>query len=72
MQRNFILGDFNSKEGKKSHLHENLVGPYEYGKRNERERLVRFATEQRMKIVNTFFRKRPSTKWRHPNGRTKN
>ena len=74
-QRNFILGDFNSKVGKKSHLHEDPVGPYGYGKRNERgERLVQFATEQRMKIVNTFFRKRPSTKWtwRHPNGRTKN
>ena len=63
-QRNFTLGDFNSKVDKKSHFHDEPFGPYGYGNRNERgERLVQFATEQRKKIVNTFFRKRPSTKW---------
>ena len=51
------------------------LGHTDTGKKKERgERLVQFATEQRMEIVNTFFRKRPSAKltWRHPHGRAKN
>lgn len=73
--RNFILGDFNSKVGNKLHAQEDPVGPYGYGTRNARgERLVQFATEQRMVILNTFFRKRSEARWtwRHPNGTTKN
>ena len=63
-QRTIVMGDFNSKEGWQEHRETETVWPYGYGKRNSRgERMVQFAQENRMKILNTFFRKHPSKRW---------
>ena len=55
------MGEFNSKVGWREHGETEIIGPYVYGKRNSRgERMVQFAQENRMKILNTFFKKHPS------------
>ena len=74
-QKNFIIGDMNSKVGTRNHEDEESVGPHGIGIRNKRgERLIQFAQEYKMKVANTFFRKPPQSKWtwRSPNGKTKN
>ena len=73
-QRMFIVGDFNSKIGK-GNEEETPMGPYGIGKRNDRgRRLIQFAEEHNLLILNTFYKKPPSGKWtwRSPDGRTKN
>jgi hypothetical protein len=69
------MGDFNSKIGRREHQDEDPIGPYGCGTRNERgDRLIQFAQGQRLKIINSFFKKNPASKWtwRAPNGITKN
>ena len=73
--RTFVMGDFNSKIGHRDYGEEEVMGPHGFGIRNERgDKLIQFAQGQRLKIMNTFFRKTPSSRWtwRAPNGRTKN
>ena len=58
------MGEFNSKVGWREHGETETVGPCGYDKRNSRgERMVQFAQENRMKILDTFFRKHPSKRW---------
>lgn len=74
-QRNLIIGDLNSKVGKRSHAEEEAVGPHGYGSRNKRgDKVVQFAQEHRLKIANSFFRKPQHMKWtwHSPDGKTKN
>ena len=48
-QRTIAISDFNSKVGGREHGETETVGPYGYGKRNNRgERMVQFAQENRM------------------------
>ena len=73
-QKMFVIGDFNSKVGEKKEEEKHL-GPYGIGIRNKRgDRLVQFAQEQDLYILNTFFKKPLSAKWtwKSPDGRTKN
>ena len=68
--RRVILGDLNSKVGPRQGT-EVSVGNYGVGNRNARgQTLVDFCDFHRMKIGNTFFKKRPSRKytWIGPNG----
>ena len=70
--RIILMGDFNSKLGHKEHDDEEPMGPYGYGRRNDR--LIQFAQGQRLKIVNTFFKKDKRSRWTWiaPNRKTKN
>jgi exonuclease III len=73
--RTFVMGDFNSKVGSKEFEDEEPMGPYGYGARNERhDRLIQFAQGQRLKAVNTFYKKNWNSRWTWlaPNGKTKN
>ena len=55
-----VMGDMNAKVGKGSF--EKITGNHGLGTRNERgERLIQFCSEERLSIVNTFFK--------HPNRR---
>ncbi|KAI8427168.1 hypothetical protein MSG28_014781 [Choristoneura fumiferana] len=56
--------DFNAKIGHPK-TEENLVmGKYGYGKRNKRgEKLIDYALEYKLSIMNTFFKKRAERKW---------
>lgn len=72
---NFVIGDFNSKIGKKEDNTETQIGVYGLGERNPRgDKLIQFAQGQSLKVSNTFFRKRPKDKWtwRSPDGTVKN
>jgi len=65
------MGDFNAKVGKRSPWQERCVGSHGLGERNDRRQtLVDFATALKMKIQNTYFKKRTEGKWtwRSPNG----
>ncbi len=53
-----IMGDFNSQIGSRKKEEETIIGPYNYGKRNDRgEKLVQFCLENNLKIINTWFKK---------------
>ncbi|CAG4947891.1 unnamed protein product [Colias eurytheme] len=74
--RDFIvMGDLNAKIGipkKEEHL---IMKGHGYGIRNERgQRLIDFASENQLSILNTFFKKKPKHKWtwRSPDGAYKN
>ena len=74
-QQKFIIGDFTSKVGQKLQIEETQIGPHGLGTRNSRgSRLIQFAQENRLYIMNTFFKKCPSSKWtwQSPDGRTRN
>ena len=59
-----IMGDFNSQIGEREDFENEIMGPYNYGKRNERGReLIQFCRENRLKIVNTFFKHRRGKRW---------
>lgn len=70
-----IMGDFNAKIGqprKDEHL---IMKPNGYGERNQRgQRLIDFALEHKLAILNTFFHKKPNQRWtwRSPNDKYKN
>ena len=69
-----VMGDFNSKLGKKKDDLETPLGPYGYGARNDRgEKLINFTLNNNLKIANTFFKKRDGRRWtwESPDGRTK-
>ncbi|XP_047991475.1 craniofacial development protein 2-like [Leguminivora glycinivorella] len=70
-----IMGDFNAKIGKGQPEEKLLIKNHGYGTRNERgETLVKFAFENKLSVLNTYYKKRPSCKWtwRSPNGKIKN
>ncbi|XP_033113686.1 craniofacial development protein 2-like [Anneissia japonica] len=69
------MGDFNAKVRSKTHTQENSIGSFGIGGRNERgDRLIEFTESRNLKIMNTFFQKKPNRKWtwKSPNGDTKN
>ena len=73
-QYTLVMGDFNAKVGKKQ-VGEQAIGNYGIDSRNARgEMLVEFAERNRLRIMNTFFRKRSNRKWtwKSPNGETRN
>ncbi|XP_072021774.1 craniofacial development protein 2-like [Amphiura filiformis] len=56
-----IMGDFNTKVGKKTNSNETMLGKYGVGERNERgDRLLEFTESKNLKIMNTFFKKKES------------
>jgi exonuclease III len=72
--RTFVMGDFNSKVGSKE-FEDEPMGSYGYGERNERgDRLIQFVQGQRVKVINTFYKKNWNSRWTWlaPNGKTKN
>ncbi|XP_050672807.1 craniofacial development protein 2-like [Leptidea sinapis] len=59
-----VLGDFNAKIGRKKIGESFIKGNYGVGQRNERgERLIDYAFEYRLAIINTYLKKRPIRKW---------
>lgn len=63
--RVLVVGDFNAKIGQQ-HKSDNsqILGPYRYGERNKRgERLIEYASEYNLAIMNTFFKKKGNRKW---------
>ena len=75
-QMNIIMGDFNAKIGKKDNTDvETCTGPFGLGNRNSRgTMLIDFCERHRLKIMNSFFKKKPSRRWTWiaPNITTKN
>ena len=70
-----IIGDFNSKIGKRKTGEERLVGRYGYGERNENgSKLLDFCHKHQLKVVNTWFKKKNYQKWtwQSPNHEHKN
>ena len=69
-----VLGDFNAKVGKRQEGETNIDN-FGLGERNHRGQMsIEFALRNRMKIMNTFFRKPLNRKWtrKTPNGTVKN
>lgn len=73
-QRVFVMGDFNGQIGTTKEG-ETTVGPYGIGSRSRRgERLIQFAQEHNLFILNTFYKKPATAKWtwKSPDGKTRN
>ncbi|XP_072016606.1 craniofacial development protein 2-like [Amphiura filiformis] len=63
------------KVGKREDGEECTIGKFGSGERNDRgDRLIEFSISNKLKIMNTFFKKPASRKWtwRSPDGSTKN
>lgn len=70
-----LMGDFNAKIGKPQKDEYLIMKQYGYGTRNSRgQRLIDFAIENKLAIINTFYRKKEKRKWtwQSPNGQHKN
>lgn len=70
-----VMGDFNAKIGQPRADERLIMKNYGYGVRNSRgERLIDFANENKMSIMNTFFKKANNQRWtwKSPDGVTKN
>lgn len=74
-KRVLLIGDFNAQVGQTSKNESLVMGPFGYGKRSNRgEKLVQYALENKLSIMNTFFKTRKNRKWTwlSPDGKTKN
>jgi hypothetical protein len=74
-QFTIIMGDFNAKVGKGEEGEEDTIDQFGSGQRNDRDdRLIEFAICNKLKIMNTLFKKSASRRWtwRSPDGKTKN
>ncbi|CAK1582177.1 unnamed protein product [Parnassius mnemosyne] len=70
-----VMGDFNAKIGWPKKEEWLCMGSYGYGERNERgERLINYALEHKLSIMNTFFKKKARRRWTwmSPNEKIKN
>lgn len=70
-----VMGDFNSKIGKRTPEEEKVIGPWGYGVRNERGKLlIQFCFENQLYIANSHFKKNEKQKWTwiSPDGKTRN
>lgn len=70
-----VIGDFNAKIGYPKHEEHMIMGRHGYGQRNSRgERLIQYAYENKLSVMNTYFKKRNSRKWTwiSPDQNTKN
>ena len=66
-----VMGDFNGKIGEQLPGEEHIIGKHGYGKRSKNgDRLISFALENKLAILNSFFKKKKSKKWTwiSPNG----
>ncbi|KAL0841626.1 hypothetical protein ABMA28_015281 [Loxostege sticticalis] len=74
-KQKIIIGDFNSKVGTRQEGEELILGCYSSGNRNNNgQRLVNFALEYNLKIMNSFYKKHNKRKWTwiSPDGKYKN
>lgn len=63
-QQVLIMGDFNSKIGKRELGEDQILGPYYYGTRNSRGYdLINFCLANNLKIINTWYKKPNRKKW---------
>ncbi|CAG9138047.1 unnamed protein product, partial [Plutella xylostella] len=70
-----VMGDFNSKIGFPTAEDRTVMGPWGYGERNERGKiLIQFCFENQLYITNTHFKKNYKQKWTwiSPDGKTRN
>ncbi|XP_069985524.1 craniofacial development protein 2-like [Penaeus vannamei] len=70
-----VMGDFNSKLGKKRDGLETPLGPYGFELRNDKEeKLINITLNNNLKIANTFFKKRDGRRWtwESPDRKTQN
>ncbi|GBP37017.1 Craniofacial development protein 2 [Eumeta japonica] len=70
-----LMGDFNAKVGAPKENEDLVMKQYGHGTRNNRgQKLINFALEHKLTIINTCFKKKPNQKWtwRSPNGLYKN
>ncbi|GBP46930.1 Probable RNA-directed DNA polymerase from transposon X-element [Eumeta japonica] len=63
--RNVIIrGDFNARVGQPKKYEKIIMGNFGYGKRNERgNKLVQYVCEQKLSIMNTYFKKGADRRW---------
>lgn len=74
-RKTIVMGDFNAKIGVPAPEEYLIMRKYGHGIRNTPgERMVEFAYENKLSIMNTFFNKKPKNRWtwRSPDGKTKN
>lgn len=58
------MGDFNAKIGKLQKDEYLVIKQYAYGTRNARgQRLIDLAMENKLAIINTYFKKKKKRKW---------
>ncbi|GBP23084.1 Craniofacial development protein 2 [Eumeta japonica] len=70
-----LMGDFNAKIGAPKDTENFIMKQYGYGVRNDRgQRLIDFALENKLTIINTCFKKKENRRWtwRSPTGQYKN
>lgn len=70
-----VMGDFNARVGQPKKYEKIILGKFGYGKRNERgNKLVQYACEQKLSIMNTYFKKNADRRWTwiSPDQKTKN
>ncbi|GBP80788.1 Craniofacial development protein 2 [Eumeta japonica] len=59
-----VMGDFNARVGQPKKYEKFRMGNFGYGKRNERgNKLVQYAYEQKLSIMNTYFKKDADRRW---------
>ena len=66
-----VMGDFNAQIGTCNTGEEYIIGKHGHGQRSENgQRLVTFAMENKLSILNSFYKKKKSRKWTwmSPNG----
>ena len=69
-----VMGDFNAKVGSQK-TGEKSVGKFGLGNRDDRgQTLAEFSESNKLRIMNTFFKRKPTKKWtwKSPNGETFN
>lgn len=58
------MGDFNAQIGIPKEYERLIAGKYGYGNRSTRgERLIQYAQEYNLKIMNTMFKQKPKNRW---------
>ncbi|KAJ2949787.1 hypothetical protein O0L34_g11101 [Tuta absoluta] len=70
-----VMGDFNGQIGKREPGEEYAIGTHGSGERSKNgKRIVNFALEHKLSILNSYYKKKPSRKWTwiSPNGNYKN
>ena len=70
-----VMGDFSGQVGTCNKGEEYIIGKHGHGQRSSNgKRLVTFAMENKLSILNSFYKKRKSNKWTwiSPNGKHKN
>ncbi|XP_028170949.1 craniofacial development protein 2-like, partial [Ostrinia furnacalis] len=59
-----VMGDFNGKVGTSKTGEEKIIGRFGHGHRSKNgQSLVNLATENKLSVMNSFFKKRNSRKW---------